>query len=57
MMSLGVFLVQKTGELICNSPNDIISGNSDSEKVDQDGIFCFKDILHFFFEWPKYYTY
>jgi hypothetical protein len=36
MMSLGEFLVQKTKE---NSPNDIISGNFDSEKVDQDGIF------------------
>jgi hypothetical protein len=24
--------------------------------VDQDGIFYYKDILHFFFEWPKYYT-
>jgi hypothetical protein len=29
----------------------------DSEKVDQDGIFYYKDILHFFFEWRKYYTY
>jgi hypothetical protein len=58
MMSLGECLVQKnTGKLICNSPNDIISGNFDSEKVDQDGIFYYKDILHFFFEWPKYYTY
>ena len=45
MMSFGEFLVQKNkGKLICNSPNDIISGNFDSEKVDQDGI-----ILHF---WP-----
>jgi hypothetical protein len=26
------------------------SGNFDSEKVDQDGIFYYKDILHFFFE-------
>jgi hypothetical protein len=42
---------------MCNSPNDIISGNFDSEKVDQDGIFYYKHILHFFFEWPKYYTY
>jgi hypothetical protein len=24
---------------------------------DQDGIFYYKDLLHFFFEWPKYYTY
>jgi hypothetical protein len=39
MMSFGEFLVQKNkGKLICNSPNDIISGNFDSEKVDQDGI-------------------
>jgi hypothetical protein len=37
-------------KLICNSPNDIISGNFSSEKVDQDGIFYYKDILHFFFE-------
>jgi hypothetical protein len=36
-------------KLICNSPNDIISGNFNSEKVDQDGIFYYKDILHFFF--------
>ena len=43
MMSLGEFLVQKNkGKLICNSPNDIISGNFDSEKVDQDGIFIIK---------------
>ena len=50
-MSLGQFLVQKNkGKLICNSPNDIISANFDSEKVDQDGIFYYKDILHFFFE-------
>ena len=26
------------GKLVCNLPNDIISGNFDSEKVDQDGI-------------------
>jgi hypothetical protein len=59
MMSSGEILVHKNnkGKLICNSPNDIISGNFDSEKVDQDGIFYYKDILHFFFEWPKYYTY
>jgi hypothetical protein len=43
MMSLGEFLVQKNkGKLICNSPNDIISVNFDSEKVDQDGIFIIK---------------
>jgi hypothetical protein len=41
------------GKLICNSPNDIISGNFDSEKVDQDGIFYYKDTLHFFLERPK----
>jgi hypothetical protein len=51
MMSIGEFLVQKNkGKLICNSPNDIISANFDSEKVDQDGIFYYKDILHFVFE-------
>jgi hypothetical protein len=51
MMSLGEFLVRKNkGKLICNPPDDIISGNFDSEKVDQDGIFYYKDILHFFFE-------
>jgi hypothetical protein len=33
-----------------NSPNGIISGNFDSEKVDQDGIFLLKGILHFFLE-------
>jgi hypothetical protein len=38
------------GEFLVHSPNDIISGNFDSEKVDQDGIFYYKDILHFFFE-------
>jgi hypothetical protein len=30
--------------------NDIISGNFDREKVDQDEVFYYKDILHFFFE-------
>jgi hypothetical protein len=51
MMSLGEFLVQKNkGKLICNSPNDIISANFGSEKVDQDGIFYYNNILHFFFE-------
>jgi hypothetical protein len=49
-----IFGTKNKGKLICNSPNDIISGNFDSEKVDQDGIFYCKDILHFFFEWPKY---
>jgi hypothetical protein len=43
MMLLGAFLVQKNrGKLICNSPNDIISRNFDSEKVDQIGIFIVK---------------
>ena len=39
MRSLGEFLVQKTKE---KSPNDIISANFGSEKVDQDGIFFMK---------------
>jgi hypothetical protein len=33
-----------------SSSNDIISGNFDSEKVDQDEVFYCKDSLHFFFE-------
>ncbi len=44
------------GKLICNSLNDIISENFDSEKVDEDEDFSYKDILHFFLELPKYYT-
>jgi hypothetical protein len=52
-----IFGTKNKGKLICNSPNDIISANFDSEKVDQDGIFYYKDILHFFFEWHKHYTY
>jgi hypothetical protein len=52
-----IFGTKNKGKLISNSPNDIISGNSDSEKVDQDGIFYYKDVLHFFFKWPKYHTY
>ena len=40
-----------------NSPDDIISGNFDSEKVDQDEGFYCNDILHFFLEWSKYYPY
>ena len=52
MMSLGELLVSQAectfgtknkGKLICNSPNDIISGNFDNEKVDQDGTFYYKD--------------
>jgi pyoverdine/dityrosine biosynthesis protein Dit1 len=31
---------------IKNSLDDIISGNSDSEKVDQDQVSYYKDILH-----------
>jgi hypothetical protein len=54
-----IFGTKNKGELFRNSPNDIISGNFDSEKVDQDGIFYCKDILYFdlqfFFEWPKLY--
>jgi hypothetical protein len=41
MMSSGGFLVRNKGKLICNSLNDVISGNFDSEKVDQDEIFLF----------------
>jgi hypothetical protein len=52
-----IFGTKNKGKLICNSPNDIISGKFDSEKVDQDGISYYKDILHFVFKWPKYYTY
>jgi hypothetical protein len=40
-----------------NSPNDIKFGHFDGEKVDQDEFFYYKDTLHFFSEWPKYYTY
>jgi hypothetical protein len=53
-----IFGTKNKGKLIRNSPNDIISANFDSEKVDQDGIFYYKDILHFVFEWLTYlYTY
>jgi hypothetical protein len=52
-----IFDTKNKGQLICNSPNDIICVNFGSEKVDQDGIFYYKDTLHFFYEWPKYYTY
>jgi hypothetical protein len=56
MMSLGEIVVQKLWYKkqrktnLQYSPNDIISANFGSEKVDQDGIFYYKDILHFFFE-------
>ena len=33
-----------------SSPNDLISGNFDREKVDQDDVFYYKDTLHFFSE-------
>jgi hypothetical protein len=33
-----------------DSPNDIISGNFDSEKVGQDEVLYYKDTLHFFLE-------
>ena len=51
MMSLGELQISFS-LVFCtkNSPNDIISGNFDSEEVDQDGIFYYKDTLHFFFE-------
>jgi hypothetical protein len=39
-------------------PNDIISRNFDSEKVDQDEVFYYKDTLHFFLaRMTEYYTY
>jgi hypothetical protein len=41
---------ENKGKLIWNSLNEIISANVDSEKVDQDGIFYYEHILHFFFE-------
>jgi hypothetical protein len=52
MMSLGEFLVQKTKETNLKFPysNNIVSGNFDSEKVDQDEVFYYKDTLHFFLE-------
>jgi hypothetical protein len=50
------FWYKKQRTTNCNSPDDIVSGNFDSEKVDQDEVFYHKDILHFFFEWPKYYS-
>ena len=37
--------------------DDIISGNFDSEKVNHNEVCYYKDVLHFFSEWPKYYTY
>jgi hypothetical protein len=46
-MSLDEFKILGTknkGKLIRNSPDDIISANFGSEKVDQNGIFYYKDI-------------
>jgi hypothetical protein len=39
-----IFGTKNKGKLICNSPNDFISGKSDSEKVDQDYIFSSNDL-------------
>jgi hypothetical protein len=33
-----------------NAPNNIISGNFNGEKVDQDEVFYYKYLLHFFLE-------
>jgi hypothetical protein len=41
-----IFGTKNKGKLICNSRNEIISGNLDSEKVDQGGIFYYKDKSH-----------
>jgi hypothetical protein len=58
MMSLGELQIKFPLVFFTkNSPNDIISGNFDSEKVDQDEVFYCKDTLHFFLELPKYYTF
>jgi hypothetical protein len=45
-ISFPLFFVPK----ILNSPNDIKSGKFDSENVDQEEVFYYKDILHFFLE-------
>ena len=50
-------IFETKGKRIYISSHDIISGNFDSEKVDQDEVFYYKDILYFFSEWPEYYTY
>jgi hypothetical protein len=59
MMSLGELQINFPLLFFCTkiSPDDIISINFDSEKVDQDEVFYYKDTLHFFLEWLKYYTY
>jgi hypothetical protein len=41
-----IFGTKNKGKLICKSPNDIISGNFDSEKVDQDGTIYYKDLKY-----------
>ena len=50
MMSLGELHISFPLNCTKNSPNDIISRNFDSEKDDQDEVFYYKDILHFFLE-------
>ena len=50
------FWSKNKGKLIYNSSNVIISKNFNSKKVDQDEVFHYKDVFHFFLEWPKYYT-
>jgi hypothetical protein len=58
MMSLGELQISFPFVFsIKNSANDIISENFDSQKVDQHEVFYYKDTLHFFSEWSKYYTY
>jgi hypothetical protein len=42
-----IFGTKNKGKLICNSPNDIISGRFDSEKVDQDEIFYYKFKIYY----------
>jgi hypothetical protein len=51
MMSLGELQISfPLFFCIKNPPNDLISRNFDSEKIDQDEVFYYKDILHFFLE-------
>jgi hypothetical protein len=49
MMSLGDLQIRWIF-VTKNKTNDIISKNFDSEKVDQDEVFYYKDILNFFLE-------
>ena len=44
-------VAKSMGKIIYNSFDYIISGNSDSQKVYQDEVFYYEDILHFFLEW------